>query len=549
MGLLGLLRQHEGAGNPSTLFGHSQRSGGPFAGVDVSKMTIGQLRDFSRPDGDYGQWVKGQVGRVATPMGFGQIVGTTMRNTADALGLPDETVFDEATQSRMVNHLASQRLRSATTPEGKRAAMRSEWEGFKNVSDAELDRAIADFEQSGGIDPNQAIADDTMRALGRGPVYSTAIGGQGADTMDTPRQGLLGQLARPDEKVGGLLGMMFGNMSPDRADQLRANLGGLQGINNQGMVDAARGRMAARSGARESDLNYNRQQQQVEQERAREAQRTAQAQEWIAQNAPPEIAAAVQSRVLTPQQAYVAMQGGKKTESEMKIARLMEDGLSRDTAIGIVDGRLVVSRDPTTQEATIIDKATGKVVEGSSTQSGTQEPNPYEDVNAGDYSPIPDLGDNAGDAFGVEGTVKGAINKVAGAAGLKTPFEDVQEVSNNFAVFNESLLSDLSNGYQRQPPVIIMKALQDLLPKPGQVFEGAGGAQSKLNALEVSINTEKSVVERSLSRKQSPTNRQENEARLDALNAALARVSAMKETFGASGANSTSTGVGWKVVE
>lgn len=371
----------------------------------------------------------------------------------------------------------------------------------------------------------------------------------GADTMDTPRQGLLGQLARPDEKVGGLLGMMFGNMSPDRADQLRANLGGLQGINNQGMVDAARGRMAARSGARESDLNYARQQQQVEQERAREAQRTAQAQAWIEQNAPPEIAAAVRSGVVTAQQAYVAMQGGKKTESEMKIARLMEDGLSRETAIGIVDGRLVVSRDPTTQEATIIDKATGKVVEGSSTQAGTQEPSPYEDVNAGGYSPIPDLGDNAGDAFGVEGTVKGAINKVAGAAGLKTPFEDVQEVSNNFAVFNESLLSDLSNGYQRQPPVIIMKALQDLLPKPGQVFEGAGGAQSKLNSLEVSINTEKSVVQRSLSRKQSPTNRQENEARLDALNAALARVSAMKETFGASGTNSTSTGVGWKVVE
>lgn len=304
MGLLGLLRQHEGAGNPSTLFGHSQRSGGPFAGVDVSKMTIGQLRDFSRPDGAYGQWVKGQVGRVATPMGFGQIVGTTMRNTADALGLPDETVFDGATQSRMVNHLASQRLGSATTPQGKRAAIRAEWEGLKNVSDAELDRAIADFEQSGGIDPNQAIADDTMRALGRGPVYSTAIGGQGADTMNTPRQGLLGQIARPDEKVGGLLGMMFGNMSPDRADQLRANLGGLQGINNQGMVDAARGRMRARSGARESDLNYARQQQQTEQERQREAQRTAQAEAWIAQNAPDEIVAAMRSGVLTPQQAY-----------------------------------------------------------------------------------------------------------------------------------------------------------------------------------------------------------------------------------------------------
>lgn len=162
-------------------------------------------------------------------------------------------------------------------------------------------------EAANGSAVTRAIADDAMAAIGRQPTQrgtQTAIGGSGADTMNTPQQGLLGQIARPDEKVGGLLGMMFGNMTPDRADQIRASLGGLQGINNQGMVDGARGRMRARSGARENDLNYARQQQQTEQERQREAQRMAQAQEWIAQNAPPEIASAVQSGVLTPQQAY-----------------------------------------------------------------------------------------------------------------------------------------------------------------------------------------------------------------------------------------------------
>ena len=171
-----------------------------------------------------------------------------------------------------------------------------------------MSNAPAWFQQaaSGGAG-TQGIADDAMAAIGKQPMQrgtQTAIGGSGADTMDTPRQGLLGQIARPDEKVGGLLGMMFGNMSPDRADQLRANIGGLMGINNQGMVDAARGRMRARSGARESDLNYARQQQQTEQERQREAQRTAQAEAWIAQNAPDEIVAAMRSGVLTPQQAY-----------------------------------------------------------------------------------------------------------------------------------------------------------------------------------------------------------------------------------------------------
>jgi flagellum-specific peptidoglycan hydrolase FlgJ len=181
---------------------------------------------------------------------------------------------------------------------------------------------IAGAAPVGGAQP---IADAAMAAIGKQPIRresSIAIGGQGADTMDTPRQGLLGQLARPDEKVGGLLGMMFGNMSPDRADQIRANLGGLMGIDNQGMVDSARGRMAARSGARESDLNYNRQQHQVEQERAREAQRTAQAQAWIAQNAPPEIAAAVKSGVLTPQQAYAIANNKPETYTQVTGADL-----------------------------------------------------------------------------------------------------------------------------------------------------------------------------------------------------------------------------------
>jgi len=156
-------------------------------------------------------------------------------------------------------------------------------------------------------EPTQGIADDAMAAIGKQPMQrgtQTAIGGSGADTMDTPRQGLLGQIARPDEKVGGLLGMMFGNMSPDRADQLRANIGGMMGINNQGMVDGARGRMRSRSGARENDLNYARQQQQTEQERQREAQRTAQAEAYIAKNHP-QYAEAVRTGVMTAQQAYV----------------------------------------------------------------------------------------------------------------------------------------------------------------------------------------------------------------------------------------------------
>lgn len=148
--LIGLLDQHEGGGSWDTLYGHSQ-NGGAFDGVDVSQMTLAELEQFSDPSGPYGQWVKGQVGHVATPMGRGQIVGTTMRRTAKAMGLSPDTKFNEATQTAMIGYLARNRLAGAKDPASKRAALRAEWEGFRNVPDALLDQAIADFEAKGGV--------------------------------------------------------------------------------------------------------------------------------------------------------------------------------------------------------------------------------------------------------------------------------------------------------------------------------------------------------------------------------------------------------------
>lgn len=150
-----LLDKHEGGGGWDTLFGHSQ-NGGRFDGVRVSQMTLDEVSDFADPSGEYGQWVKqqlaasGQRARVATPMGRGQIVGTTLRNTAKAMGLPGDTKFDEGTQKAMIRHLAMNRIRGQSTMSGKLAAMRAEWEGFKHVSDADLSRAIRELEGGGG---------------------------------------------------------------------------------------------------------------------------------------------------------------------------------------------------------------------------------------------------------------------------------------------------------------------------------------------------------------------------------------------------------------
>tara|TARA_R110000850_G_scaffold23358_1_gene69066 strand:- start:3141 stop:5297 length:2157 start_codon:yes stop_codon:yes gene_type:complete len=168
---LSLVDRHEGGGDYSTLFSHSQKSGGKFAHVDVTKMSIADVIEFSRPDGEYGQWVKGELGRtgqeerVATPMGRFQIVGTTLRGAVRELGLDINSKFDAKTQNRIANHLALKRVQASGTAAGKRAGLRAEWEGFKHVSDADLDTVIADLQGGGGgIDSILAIQDPDEQA-------------------------------------------------------------------------------------------------------------------------------------------------------------------------------------------------------------------------------------------------------------------------------------------------------------------------------------------------------------------------------------------------
>jgi hypothetical protein len=150
--ILSLLDRTEGGGDYNTLFGHSQRTGGVFAGTRISEMTIGELKQFANTSGEYGQWVKSEIGRVATPMGRYQFVGTTLFDLTQKLGIPDTAVFTPELQDAIFTYHARNVLSRRNTVEGKRSAMRAEWEGFKNVSNAELDAAIRSFETGEPLD-------------------------------------------------------------------------------------------------------------------------------------------------------------------------------------------------------------------------------------------------------------------------------------------------------------------------------------------------------------------------------------------------------------
>lgn len=87
----------ESGGDYDALFGYSNRQG-PFAGVRPTQMTINEVLQFTDPRGPYAQWVEGQVGRVATPVGAYQVVGSTLRDAVKGLGLTGNEIFDQNTQ-------------------------------------------------------------------------------------------------------------------------------------------------------------------------------------------------------------------------------------------------------------------------------------------------------------------------------------------------------------------------------------------------------------------------------------------------------------------
>lgn len=145
--LQGLVDRNEGGGRYDTLYGHVQaQKDSPFAGVDVSKATLGELKQFASSNGNYGRYQTAKLGKLATPMGRYQIVGQTLRNAAKEMGLPDSTVFTPQVQDAIFNHLVDGRLSKAGNMAEAIKGLRQEWEGFKNVPDAQLAQAITAYQ-------------------------------------------------------------------------------------------------------------------------------------------------------------------------------------------------------------------------------------------------------------------------------------------------------------------------------------------------------------------------------------------------------------------
>ena len=177
----------ESGGDYGALFGYQNRPNGRFSNVNLLDMTVDQALEFANPSGPYGQYVKGQVGRVATPMGAYQVVGTTLRAAKEGLGLTGSEKMTEELQDKIGQWIYKTQGTGA-------------WEGYKPMTDA------------------QAIGAETMQTLGlkpRGVLAPTQTSEAETKPMmqeEKPR-GLLGSLGiqKMEEGAAGETGQRFYN--------------------------------------------------------------------------------------------------------------------------------------------------------------------------------------------------------------------------------------------------------------------------------------------------------------------------------------------------
>ena len=373
----------ESGGDYNALYNYANRAGNPFAGFNLTGMTVDEALEFASPSGPYAQYVKGQVGRVATPMGAYQVVGSTLAEAKKGLELTGGEMMTEDLQDKIGQWIYKTQGPSA-------------WEGLKGKDMATpMDRAREEELRM------QMLASGTApQAAPRAPLSALR--------QDRPQAA-----AAPQQRRSGFGGIMdyLGTPSPttglSRAEQFAAALDPLI-LPELRAGEAIR----ARGTQRQAETRKNKT---VEYLRRMGYDDYADAVENGSIGAKDIMNALVSKSLETPT---------KVSAAEDKIRRLMETGLNRATAIAIADGRLTTSQDPITGQVQLIDKGTGKVIAPSVPQSVAAEAEAVDVAPAGQFEGL-----DPSEALGLGGWTKNVINVVGDAIGAGQAYKEAGAVS------------------------------------------------------------------------------------------------------------------------
>ena len=147
------------AGSYSTLFASAETTNTPWKGTDITNMKMSDVLDLVKANGEFHKHNKNKHNKNTTAIGKYQFIGSTLRDLKkrgvfDKLGITDDTLFDEATQDSLAAYQAIHRLkdRAKGTLSSARTEMRNEWEGFKKLSNSDLNNIITEIGSEIGVE-------------------------------------------------------------------------------------------------------------------------------------------------------------------------------------------------------------------------------------------------------------------------------------------------------------------------------------------------------------------------------------------------------------
>jgi len=147
------------AGSYSTLFANAETTNTPWKGTDITNMKMSDVLDLVKANGEFHKHNKNKHNENTTAIGKYQFIGSTLRDLKkrgvfDKLGITDDTLFDAATQDSLAAYQAIHRLkdRAKGTLSSARTEMRNEWEGFKKLSNSDLNNIITEIGSEIGVE-------------------------------------------------------------------------------------------------------------------------------------------------------------------------------------------------------------------------------------------------------------------------------------------------------------------------------------------------------------------------------------------------------------
>ena len=184
--------------------------------------------------------------------------------------------------------------------------------------------------------------------------------------------------------------------------------------------------------------------------------------------------------------------------------------MPENIAIGIADGRLVVSRDSVTGEATVVDKA--QLMSQQASPTAPVEVAPEGDEPAGKFE-----GTNVRGALGASGFAANIINTVADAFGGGQPADKISDAATALESLSITTMLGLSAEFPGRPSNLTREKIEQLTIKPGELALGPDKALNKAQQMVQTIEQSLAAANNVMQSRASPTDKAAAEQSIRAL--------------------------------